>query len=295
MIEPQETSFEDNDVPIESKSDNVVQLSIEEVVSLVESGIPQEVKILTSEELKEKQRELSKLPYLSSEVFSELVYVRGEDLGLIMVDTKDIVGSISSVFKDWSTEYDYRKGRNVAIAQQLINPTPESVDRIFHVSEPWFQSGIKLGQLSTPEGNMYFVFDGSHRVAGCKLAKLNRIPAFVETIPEANEISTNSFILKSQWEEKIKRGLIVGNVETPNNREDGNSFVLNIQSQILPWMYLSNNKIVELNKFYFEHFPNARNLNSLLNGKPIPKEVLTDDSLFTDYLTNGWDKDSTEY
>ncbi len=293
MIEPQPTSIEDNDVPIESENDNVVQLSIEEVVSLVESGIPQEVKKLTKDELIEKQRELKKLPYLSSEIFSELVYFRGEDLGLNMVDTEDIVGSISPVFKDWSTEYDYRKGRNVAVAQQLINHTPESVDRIFHISEPWFQSGIKLRQLSTPEGNIYFVIDGSHRVAGCKLAKLNKIPAFVETIPETKVFSTNSNILKSQWEEKIKSGLIVGNIEIANDRDDGNSFVLNIQSQILPWMYLSNSKVLELNKFYFGHFPNARDLNSLLNGKPIPKEVLTDGLLFNDYLTNGWDKDST--
>lgn len=293
MIEPQPTSIEDNDVPIESKSENVVQLSIEEVVSSVESGIPQEVKSLTKDELIENQRELSKLPYLSSETFFELIYFRGEDLGLNMVDTEDIVGSISPVFKDWSTEYDYRKGRNVAVAQQLINPTPESVDRIFHVSEPWFQNGIKLRQLSTPEGNIYFVIDGSHRVAGCKLAKLNKIPAFVETIPETKVFSTNSNILKSEWEEKIKKGLIVGNIERANNREDGNSYVLNIQSQILPWMYLSNSKVIELNRFYFEHFPQARNLNSLLNGEPISKEVLSDDSLFTNYLTNGWDKDST--
>jgi len=211
----------------------------------------------------------------------------------LCIAPEDIVGSISGVFKDWSTEYDFRKGRNVAVAQQLINPTPESVDRIFHVSEPWFQNGIKLRQLSTPEGNIYFVIDGSHRVAGCKLAKLNKIPAFVETIPEAKEISTNSYILKSQWEEKIKKGLIAGNIEIANNRKDGNSYVLNIQSQLLPWMYLSNSKVVELNRFYFEHFPLARNLNSLSNGEPISKEVLSDDSLFNNYLTDGRDKDST--
>ena len=285
--------MDQEEIQFESGESDKKDISIEEVVSSVESGIPQEVKSITTEELIEKQTELKELPYLSVETFFELVYFSGEDLGLIMVDTEDIVGSTSSVFKDWSTEYDYRKGRNVAVAQQLINPTPESVDRIFHVSEPWFQNGIKLRQLSTPEGNIYFVIDGSHRVEGCKLAKLNKIPAFVETIPEAKEISTNSNILKSQWEEKIKKGLIAGNIEIAKNRKDGNSYVLNIQSQILPWMHLSNDKVVELNRFYFEHFPQARNLNSLLNGEPIPKEVLTDDFLFTDYLTNGWDKDST--
>ena len=285
--------MDQEEIQFESGDSDKKDISIEEVVSSVESEIPQDVKSLTKEELIEKQRELKELPYLSVETFFELVYFSGEDLGLIMVDTEDIVGSISGVFKDWSTEYDFRKGRNVAVAQQLINPTPESVDRIFHVSEPWFQNGIKLRQLSTPEGNIYFVIDGSHRVAGCKLAKLNKIPAFVETIPEAKEISTNSYILKSQWEEKIKKGLIAGNIEIANNRKDGNSYVLNIQSQILPWMYLSNSKVVELNRFYFEHFPLARNLNSLSNGEPISKEVLSDDSLFNNYLTDGRDKDST--
>lgn len=285
--------MDQEEIQFESGESDKKDISIEEVVSSVESGIPQDVKSLTKEELIEKQTELKELPYLSVETFVELVYFSGEDLGLIMVDTEDIVGSISGVFKDWSTEYDFRKGRNVAVAQQLINPTPESVDRIFHVSEPWFQNGIKLRQLSTPEGNIYFVIDGSHRVAGCKLAKLNRIPAFVETIPEAKKISTNSNILKSQWEEKIKSGLIVGNIEIASNRDDGNSFVLNIESQILPWMYLSNSKVVELNRFYFEHFPLARNLNSLSNGEPISKEVLSDDSLFNNYLTDGRDKDST--
>jgi len=285
--------MDQEEIQFESGDSDKKDISIEEVVSSVESEIPQDVKSLTKEELIEKQRELKELPYLSVETFFELVYFSGEDLGLIMVDTEDIVGSISGVFKDWSTEYDFRKGRNVAVAQQLINPTPESVDRIFHVSEPWFQNGIKLRQLSTPEGNIYFVIDGSHRVAGCKLAKLNKIPAFVETIPEAKEISTNSYILKSQWEEKIKKGLIAGNIEIANNRKDGNSYVLNIQSQLLPWMYLSNSKVVELNRFYFEHFPLARNLNSLSNGEPISKEVLSDDSLFNNYLTDGRDKDST--
>lgn len=285
--------MDQEEIQFESGESDKKDISIEEVVSSVESGIPQDVKSLTKEELIEKQTELKELPYLSVETFFELVYFSGEDLGLIMVDTEDIVGSISGVFKDWSTEYDFRKGRNVAVAQQLINPTPESVDRIFHVSEPWFQNGIKLRQLSTPEGNIYFVIDGSHRVAGCKLAKLNRIPAFVETIPEAKKISTNSNILKSQWVEKIKSGLIEGNIEIAKNRKDGNSYVLNIQSQILPWMYLSNNKIVELNKFYFGHFPQARNLNSPLTGEPIPKEVLTDSFLFSNYLKSPKDKDTT--
>ena len=69
--------------------------------------------------------------------------------------------------------------------------------------------------------------------------------------------------------------------------------MLNIDSQILPWMYLSNSKVVELNKFYFNHFPQAKNLNSLVNGETIPKEVLTDKFLFTDYLIDDWEKDST--
>ncbi len=290
MIESQPISTDTGKPLTEAKSDFLPTPSLEEIVSEINSGIPQEVKILNRDELIQKHRELGKLPYLSHEVFWELLDSKGQDLGVNMVDTKDIVGSISPAFENWSTEYDYRKGRAVDIAEQLINPTLESVDKVFHITQPKLEQGIKLRQLSTPEGNLFFVIDGSHRVAGCKLAEVKRIPAFVEKIPEIKEISTNSNILKRDWEERIKRGLIVGNIEEVTNEDEGKSFVLKIESQVLPWMFLPNHQIVKLNKFYFEHFPDVRSLRSYVNGESIPKEALIDGTAFSYYLTNKWEE-----
>ena len=49
-------------------------------------------------------------------------------------------------------------------------------------------------------------------------------------------------------------------------------------------MYLPKNRIVNLNKFYFEHFPNAKDLISLSDGKTISREVLTDENEFSKYV-----------
>lgn len=266
MVESQPTAEE-------SKNESI---TLEGVVSLIESSIPDEIKKLTDEELVAKQKELSKLPYLSQEIFSELLYPRGENVGLNMVDTYHIVGSISPEFEDWSKQYDSRKGRHVAVAKQVINPTPESVEKTFKISEPWFESGIRLKQLSTPEGELYFVIDGSHRVAGCKLAELKQIPAYVEKVPEAKSISTTDGFLKYQWEERIKRGLITGNIVEGINESGEVIYSLNINTQVLPWMYLSNDKFVAMNKFYFEHFPQAEDVRSLLGNEPISREALVD-------------------
>ena len=288
MIESQPNSIDNQETITDSKGDISPKLSLEEVVSEIKSGIPLEVKNLNGDELEERRKELSELPYLSQTVFSELLYPEGEDLGVIMVDTKNIVGSISSAFENWSTEYDSRKGRIVNIAQQLINPTSESIDNVFHVKEP--RLGIRLKQLPTPQGNLYFVIDGSHRVAGCKLAKVNKIPTSVEKIPEPKAISTRSNSLKSDWETRIKSGFIKGSVEAVITEEEGSKYLLKIESQILPWMFLPENQLLKLNKFYFEHFPEAKNLKSVLNDKSIPKDALTDGIALNYYLANRWDE-----
>ena len=53
-------------------------------------------------------------------------------------------------------------------------------------------------------------------------------------------------------------------------------YSFNINTQVLPWMYLSNDKFVAINKFYFEHFPQAEDVKSLLDNEPIPREALVD-------------------
>lgn len=284
MTEPQSISIENQESLEEERDGNSEELGLEEIVFEIQSGIPTEVKNLSTDELEERQRELDKLPYLSQEVFSELVYPKGLDLGVIMVETDEIVGSISSAFENWSTEYDSRKGRAVNIAEQLINNTPESIENVFHISNP--SLGIKLRQLSTPQGDLFFVIDGSHRVAGCKLAQVERIPALVEKIPERKVISTNSIAEKSDWEGRIKGGLIAGKIEEGVDEDGRKEYVLNIETQLLPWMYLPKNQLIEMNKFYFNHFPEARSLQSLVNNESLSNDLLTDEATLSNFLAS---------
>ena len=277
MIEQSLDSVDDqNNEPSENK--------LEEIVSEINKSIPDDIKRLNTSQLEDMRKDLKELPYLYQEEFSELLYPQGQSLGMIMVDTDNIVGSISAVFKNWSTEYDSRKGRIVNVAKQLINPTTESIDNIFHIKEP--RLGIRLKQISTPEGDLFFVIDGSHRVAGCKLAKVPKIPALVEKIPESHVVSTYSSVLKDDWEKRIKSGLISGSVQEVMDEENEKSYILKIGTQVLPWMYLPSSKIVKLNKFYFTFFPDAKDLKSLLNDEYIPREVLMDETAFNDYISN---------
>lgn len=277
---------------VDNKNNESLENKLEEIVSEINKSISEDIKGLDISQLEDMQKDLKELPYISHEEFTELLYPQGQSLGMNMVDTNNIVGSISPAFIDWSTEYGSRKGRVVNIAKQLINPTTESVDNVFHIKDPRF--GIKLKQLSTPEGDLFFVMDGSHRVAGCKLARVPRIPALVEKIPESYVVSTYSSELKDEWEKRIKNGLISGNIQEVIDEQNEKSYILKIESQVLPWMYLSSSKIVNLNKFYFSFFPDAKDLKFILNNENIPRDVLTDENVFNSYISNRINENSNE-
>jgi len=267
---------------VDNKNNELTEIKLEKIVSEIKESIPEDIKGLDTSQLEYMHKQLANLPYLSQTEFSELLYPQGQSLGMIMIDTEKIVGSISPAFTNWSTEYNDRKGRAVSVAKQLINPTEESIDNVFHIKDP--RLGIKLKELPTPEGSLFFVMDGSHRVAGCKLAGVPKIPALVERVPEIKKISTYSTDLKSDWEKRIQSGLIKGSIQEVIDDYGEKSFVLKIDSQILPWMYLPKNRIVNLNKFYLEHFPNAKDLISLSDGKTISREVLIDENEFSKYI-----------
>ena len=246
---------------VDNKNNELTEIKLEKIVSEIKESIPEDIKGLDTSQLEYMHKQLANLPYLSQTEFSELLYPQGQSLGMIMIDTEKIVGSISPAFTNWSTEYNDRKGRAVSVAKQLINPTEESIDNVFHIKDP--RLGIKLKELPTPEGSLFFVMDGSHRVAGCKLARVPRIPALVEKIPESHVVSTYSSVLRAEWEKRIKCGLISGSIQEVIDEQNEKSYILKIESQVLPWMYLSSSKIVKLNMFYFSFFPDAKDLGSL--------------------------------
>ena len=254
--------------------------------------IPEDVLLADKETLEGMQEELKNLPYLSSNKTQELIAYSGEDEGVVMVETSKVVGSVSGAFRNWATEYDSRKGRVVAVAERIIEGTEGSIEHIFHLSNP--EDGIKLKRISGPEGDLFIVVDGTHRVAGAKLVQLPELPAQVEKMPDLSETRTTDSQLKGQWENRIERGLIDGKIEEtetvdPTTGVKKKTFNLEIKAQVLPWAILSQQSFVDMTKFYLNHYPNALdNIKSLKTGEKIPKEVFLDGIAMNYYLADRW-------
>lgn len=277
------------ETPLTRQEERLKQLQLEDVVSSIRMSIPSELQSADRETLQAMQKELADLPYVPGEDMREVLDYDGEDEGVLMVDTNAIVGSVSPAFRNWSTEYEGRKGRIVDVAQEIMKGTPESVDHVFHVTDP--SGAVKLKKISGPEGDLFFVVDGTHRVAGSKLAELPELPAQVENMTELSEVHTTDPQLRSQWEQRIRRGFIRGEVEEVTTPSGQKSYNLKIDSQVLPWMTLPQHKLIKMTKFYFECYPKALDgVKSLNTGELIPKEALLDEVAMNFYLADRWDE-----
>lgn len=264
-------------------------LKLEDVVAEVKAGIPAEIKSADREALETRQKKLTDLPYMSGQKARDVLDYKGEDEGFMMVDTDAIIGSVSPAFKNWSTEYESRRGRTADVAEKLIEGTEESIDYVFHVkNDP--ANGIKLKKLSGPDGDLFFVEDGTHRVAGSKLARLPRLPAQVENMSNLSEVRTTDEILKSDWERMIRKGLIKGTIEE-TDASGTKFFNLKIDSQVLPWMNLPQWNAIKLTEHYLERYPGSLNdVKSLTTGEIIPKKALLDMVAMNFYLAGRWEE-----
>lgn len=227
--------------------------------------------------LEAEQEKLKELPYYSGNDVRDILDYQGDDEGLKFVDTTKIVGSVSPAFEDWSTEYESRKGRVVGVAKGLLKPNDASVERIFHLKKPNEQ--IKLKKITGPGGDVFFAQDGTHRVAGSKLARLAAIPARIENMNKVSEVYADDKLLAEEWQGRIKKGLITGTVTQEKNR-----FKLTIEKQALPWMHLPQAKLKKFSKFYESVYPGS------LDKVGIPKDALLDDVGYNYFMADRYEE-----
>jgi len=261
-----------------------VGMTLPEVVREIKSSIPEELKNADRAELELRKEALKNLPYIESKNTQEVTNWRDAvSEGFKEVEVTDIVGSVSGAFTNWSTEYEMRSGRIVDVAQSLIKGNNFAVDRVFHINEAPHER-IKLLRLSGPKGDIYIVKDGTHRVAGAKLAEVKQIPAEIENITEATKAKTLDLLRKFEWEKAIQNGLIDGEV-TEEMVNGEKVYELKIKKQVLPWADLSLDNFVKMNQAYEIAHPGALDeIKSLNLGLVIPKSVLLDQNLFRKYL-----------
>ena len=258
------------------------KIAMDAVLAMVQRAVPQELRKVDDEGLEIRRKTLAGLPYLPGNDLRGVLDYAGKDGGLLMVKTEEIVGSVSPAFRDWSTEYEGRKGRIAAVAKALIHPTEDSLERVFHLGKPNEQ--IKLKKVSGPGGDMFFADDGTHRVAGAKLAKTPEIPAHVEDMSELREVRTTDAVLRDEWEARIEKHLIQGRVETSVTGKNSPVYTLFIHRQVLPWMHLPQSKLVKVSKFYEQQYPDS------LGKLGVPKEIFTNSVAMNYYLAGRWNE-----
>jgi hypothetical protein len=204
-------------------------------------------------------------PIIDSKYFKELEIESSLEYVFAGVELKDIVGR---PFADnqkggWSFEYENRKGRILEIVGKIKNATAENVsalvDSIFHPKEE--NERIKLIKINGKAGPIFSVLDGTHRIAGCKKAGLEIIPA------EYKEIKY-PVLVQDSISIKVCRQLKGLGFLTGNLNDKG---FFEVQSEDFPWLRISSpNDRKKISEVYEKAHPNS------LSGLSIPREIFFD-------------------
>lgn len=274
----------ENTASLREREDQKVRLQMELTQRIIESGMPKELREADDEKLFEEQKRLDALPYIGGEAVKDLVGAEGDDRGLQFVRTEKIIGSASPAYKDWSSEYESRKGRVVEIAKSLRHGSEENIENVFHLKKVSEQ--VKMKEIEAPEGSVYVVLDGTHRIASTKLLNMPEVPARIESMGKVKDSYTEDAFLAEEWQERIKRGLIQGSVEQIDI-SGVRAYKLTIESQKLPWMHLSTAKLLQMSRIYESLYPNA------LERTGIPAKALTDRIGYQAYMAGRFDEFET--
>jgi hypothetical protein len=260
----------------------------QEVVTMVRKSISSEVRGANDVELKEMQKKMKELPFVSGRHADELLVCNAEDEGVALVDASAIVGTVSLAFNDWSDEYQSRENQIITVAKSLMNGSEEDVERVFHLKKKL--GGIRLRKVSGPGGDLYFCVDGTHRVACAKLVGLSEVPARIKNASNPESASTQNKYQKREWENKIEKGLIKGSVEEETQPGGEITYTLKIESQVLPWMMLSRRGMFKMTQVYLEKYPGSLEGLSTPDGKKIPAQALTGEVEFNFFMAGRWDE-----
>ncbi len=236
--------------------------------------------------LEERRKNLVGKPIVDSHVFRETLAVLGEKSTFSWVETDKIIArpSGSKHKGGWGHEYSERKGRVINIAQQLSGEKSEQgIENVFHSNKP--NERIKLSMINGPKGPMYSVEDGTHRVAGSKLAELKEIPCEVKTVEYPFERKTHDKYEVDDLQKKINLGLVNGKIEESQNDEGKTFYKVTVEKEILPWIRTTNeNELTKISRLYEELYPGS------LDNLAMPREALTNFVAYNFFMAGRWDE-----
>jgi hypothetical protein len=217
----------------------------------------------------QRMNTLANEPILDDFIFRETTACLEDTSTFRWVETNKIIGRTGANEQGggWSHEYEARKGRIAEIAKQLSSKA--GVENVFHQEKP--HERIKLIAINGPQGPMYTVRDGTHRIAGAKAAELSIIPCEVQVQKYPSEQLTRSLDDVADWGRKISRGLIVGTIEVEKDSVGDDLYFLHTESEVLPWMRTTSQaKFLKISQVYEKLYPGS------LDKLSIPRDALID-------------------
>lgn len=262
--------------------------TLERIQAGIRNSVSPELRTADRPSLEKLQDRLSELPFVGIQDTAPILEFKGKPEGVAVVPTEIIVGSVSGDFQSWSSKHEGQAKRVVDVAQSLLKAEETSIESVFRIKNPK-EGEIKLKKIEGPRGPLFFVVEGTDRVAGSKLAQIPEIPAQVENITEMSEIRTPDGQLATHWQRLIEGGFISGRVEQTEDQKGTKTYELKINKQILPWIGLDQGASIKMTKIYLERYPHGLDgIKSLKTGEPIPKEAFIDPIAMNFFLAGRW-------
>lgn len=262
----------------------------QEIQQALQKQIPVEMSQMNDNILDQRRQKLAERPILSSGALRDAAVGASEQPTFAWVRTDKIVGMAQIRSGGWSSEIEARKGRVVKVAREIIESGehPENTEHIFHADKK--SERIKVTAISGPNGPMYLVDDGTHRVSGAMVAGLTEIPCDVSEIRYPINQTTTDSGEALDWQNKIRLGLIDGSVEEYTSPNGVKMNRLTVKSETVPWIRThSQADLIKVSLVYEKLYPGS------LDKLKIPRDALVDPIANNFYMAGRWDEWVTQH
>jgi hypothetical protein len=180
----------------------------------------------------------------------------------------------SSEIPGWHNMYSSRQGSCEAITNGLVTDPKKTLEKAMGEGTNGFE--VRLQQVDGPDGPIYIVFDGSHRVG---IAKAMDIPyVLAKVVKTQAEVSvTGTEKDKAYWEALIDINILRGNVSETNLPDGTSGYQLDVvdigADAIYPWIV--NSYSAPINAMYKRLYPNSSLGTVDLHGQRISNKIAT--------------------
>lgn len=259
--------------------------SEQEVTQRIQEQVTKSMKGLSLEDIEQRRQELKARPQLGSVALSDTLVGIDQQPTFAWVQTDKIAGRTWEQPDSWASEIESRKGRIAQVGKEITDSAehPENIEHVFHPQKS--NERIKLTAIDGPQGPIYYVDDGTHRVAAGMAVGLSEIPCDVKKVAYPLEQVTSDTYKAEDWQRKIELGLIDGQIQDVQTSNGETIKRLNVRSEVLPWIRTTSQAdLIKISRAYEQMYPGS------LDNLKIPKQALLDPIANNYYMAGRWDE-----